>query len=154
MRPRRLAGMVTRPLSFTVRGHMSAQAVAITRYVLAFALLYLLLMAMGGILVTALVGGRSGLNILVLLVAATCVALWFIRRNRRRFTRTEYVKVLLSSFAVDAALQLTALKVHHLPANNLSGMAVVLGGHALLLALAYSPWSWFVRSYAKRVGGP
>ena len=143
-----------RPLNFTVRGHMSAQAVAITRYVLAFALLYLLLMAMGGILVTALVGGRSGLNILVLLVAATCVALWFIRRNRRRFTRTEYVKVLLSSFAVDAALQLTALKVHHLPANNLSGMAVVLGGHALLLALAYSPWSWFVRSYAKRVGGP
>lgn len=132
---------------------MSGQAVGIARYVVAFALLYLLLMAIGGILVTVLQGGRSGLNILVLLVAATCVALWFIRRTRRLFTRTEYVKVLLASVAVDAALQLTALQVHHLPAD-LSRTVIVLGGHALLLALAYSPWSWFVRSYVRRVGGP
>jgi hypothetical protein len=154
VRPRLQLGASARPLNFTVRGHMSARAFGITKYVLAFALLYLLFMAVGGILVAAVRGGGSGLNILVLLVAATCVALWFIRRNRRQFTRTEYVKVLLGSFAVDAALQLTALQVHHLPANNLSGMVIVLGGHALLLALAYSPWSWFVRSYAKRVCGP
>jgi hypothetical protein len=34
------------------------------------------------------------------------------------------------------------------------GTVIILGGHALLLGLAYSPWSWAVRSYAKRVADP
>jgi hypothetical protein len=113
-------------------------------------------MTVFGVIAMALGGHPSGLNILVLIVAATCAALWFIRKNRRRFSRGEYLRVVAGSVSVDIVMQLgfTAMVSGHIAMDKWHGMVIVLGGHALLIALAYSPWSWAVRSYSKRVASP
>jgi hypothetical protein len=65
---------------------MTAPAIGVVRYVLLFALLYYVLMTIVGLVFIA--GGvhPSGMNILVLIVVSTCVALLFIRKHRRLFS--------------------------------------------------------------------
>ena len=133
---------------------MSQQSVGMTRYVLSFALLYYLLMTGVGVIAMTIGARPAGWNILVLIIATTCIALWFIRRNRRTFSRSEYLRVVLGCVLVDVAMELgfMAMISGHIPTDKWAGMINILGGHALLIALGYSSWSWAVRSYAKRVG--
>jgi arginine exporter protein ArgO len=85
--------------------------------------------------------------------SATVIALWFIGRNRRSFSRREYLIVVLGCVLVDVAMQLgfTAMLIGHIATDKWVGMINIFGGHALLIALAYSPWSWAVRNYSKHV---
>jgi hypothetical protein len=135
---------------------MTAPAIGVIRYVLLFALLYYVLMTIVGLVFIA--GGvhPSGMNILVLIVVSTCVALLFIRKHRRLFSLGEYLTVVIGSILVDLALELgiAAIMSGQITIDEWPTMAMVFGGHALLLALAYSPWSWIVRGYAKRVASP
>jgi hypothetical protein len=132
---------------------MSGNSVGVHKYLLSFALLYVLLMTCLGMLVRATGGHPSGLNILVLIVVATGISWWFIRQNRRSYTRNEYIKMVLGSIFVDWILQLgvTTLLSGRIRIDNWGGMLNILGGHALLIALAYSRWSWFIRSYTSKV---
>ena len=134
---------------------MSVPAFGVIRYVLVFAVLYYVLMTIFGLVFIASGIHPSGLNILVPIVAATCAALLFIRKHRRVFTLGEYLTIVIGSILVDLALELgyVAIRTGHISINDWPTMCLVFGGHALLLALAYSPWSWIVRSYAKRVEG-
>ena len=157
MRPRRrqawAPGPSTSPL---VASHMPQQPVAVTRYVLAFAAIYLLLLIGVGALVR-LGGLQSGsfLRIVALIAAATLAALWFMRRNRRALLRVEYVKIVCASIAVDLIIQGGGLlAVGPLPADKVPLALLILCGHAVLLAMAYSRWSGFLRSYARRLAGP
>ena len=135
---------------------MTERTVGVIRYILLFALLYYVLMTVFGLIVISTGIHPSAMNIVGLLVAATCVALWFIRKHRRRFSRIEYLKVLIGSMLVDLAMELgfIAINTRHISMDKWPSMIVIFGGHALLLATAYSPWSWVVRSYSKRVAGP
>jgi hypothetical protein len=132
------------------------RAVAVIRYVVLFALLYYVLMTVFGLIVISTDIHPSAMNIVGLLVAATCVAVWFIRKHRRLFSRNEYLTVLIGSVLVDLAMELgfVAINTGHISMDRWPGMINIFGGHALLLALAYSPWSWVVRAYSKRVAGP
>jgi hypothetical protein len=132
---------------------MSVPAFGVIRYLLVFALLYCVLMTIFGLVFIASGIHLSGINILVLIVAATCAALLFIRKHRRVFTLGEFLTIVIGSILVDLALELgsVTMRTGHISINDWPKMCLVFGGHALLLALAYSPWSWIVRSYAKRV---
>lgn len=127
---------------------MNPPAVGAIRYVLLFALLYYVLMT-----IVAAVVQTSGMNIPVLIVVSTCVALLFIRKHKRLFSLGEYLTVVIGSIIVDLALELGVAAVQgvQITIEKWPTMALVFGGHGLLLALAYSPWSWIVRGYAKRV---
>ena len=132
------------------------RAVAVIRYVALFALLYYVLMTVFGLIVISTGIHPSAMNIVGLIVAATCVAMWFIRKHRRLFSRNEYLTVLIGSVLVDLAMEFgfVAINTGHISMGKWPGMINIFGGHALLLALAYSPWSWIVRAYSKRVAGP
>jgi len=135
---------------------MTAPSVGAIRYVLLFALLYYVLMTIVGLAFIA--GGvhPSGMNIIVLILVSTCVALLFIRKHKRLFSIGEYLTVVIGSIMVDVAVELgiVALRGGQITIDQWPIMAMVFGGHALLLAVAYSPWSWIVRGYARRVTGP
>jgi hypothetical protein len=135
---------------------MTAPSVGAIRYVLLFALLYYVLMTIVGLAFIA--GGvhPSGMNIIVLILVSTCVALLFIRKHRRLFSIGEYLTVVIGSIMVDVAVELgiVALRGGQITIDQWPIMAMVFGGHALLLAVAYLPWSWIVRGYARRVTGP
>jgi hypothetical protein len=64
---------------------MTGRAVGVIRYVVLFALLYYVLMTAFELIVISTGVHPSAMNIVGLLVAATCVALWFIRKHRRLF---------------------------------------------------------------------
>jgi hypothetical protein len=133
---------------------MPQEPTAVLRYVLSFAVLYFLLMAAVVTIALAIGARPSGWNILVLIVATTCIALWFIRQNRRTFRRAEYIKAVLGCVVVDIAMQIgfTAAAGHPIRPNGWAAPVSVFGGHAILIALAFSPLSWVVRAYASRVG--
>jgi hypothetical protein len=135
---------------------MTARAIGVIRYVLLFALLYYVLMTVVGLVFIAIGAHPSGMNILVLIVVSTSVALLFIRRHRRLFSLGEYLTVVIGSILVDLALELgmTVIMSGQITKYDWPTMTMVFGGHALLLAVGYSPWSWIVRGYAKRVAGP
>jgi hypothetical protein len=135
---------------------MTGRAVGVIRYVLLFTLFYYVLMTAFGLIVTSTGTHPSAMNIVGLLVASTCVALWFIRKNRRPFFRNEYLTILIGSVLVDLAMELgfVAINSGRIFFDRLPSMIVIFGGHALLLALAYSPWSWIVRAYSRRVASP
>jgi hypothetical protein len=135
---------------------MSIRSVGVIGYVLLFAVLYYLLMTLCAAIAMAIGVRPSGLNVLVLIVVTTFVALWFIRKNRRGFSRGEYLTVVIGSVLVDIAMELgfVAIISGRISMDKWHGMVIIFGGHALLIALGYSPWSWAVRSYAKRVAGP
>jgi hypothetical protein len=54
---------------------------------------------------------------------------------------------------VDIAMQIgfTAAAGHPIRPNGWVAPVSVFGGHAILIALAFSPLSWAVRAYASRV---
>jgi hypothetical protein len=135
---------------------MTAHFVRAIRYVLLFALLYYVLMTTFGLIVISTGIHPSAMNVIGLIVASTSVALWFIRKNRRLFSRIEYLTVVIGSVLVDLAMELgfVAINSGHISFDKWLGMITIFGGHALLLALAYSPWSWIVRGYAQRVVRP
>jgi hypothetical protein len=135
---------------------MSVRYFGAVGYVLLFTVLYYFLMTASAATAMAIGVHPSGLNVLILIVSATCVALWFIRRHRRRFSSGEYLTVVVGSVLVDVAMELgfAAMIGGPITMDKWDGMVIIFGGHALLLALAYSPWSWAVRSYAKRVADP
>jgi hypothetical protein len=135
---------------------MAAQFVRAIRYVLLFALLYYVLMTAFGLIIISTGIHPSAMNIIGLIVVSTSVALWFIRKNRRIFSRIEYLTVVIGSVLVDLAMELgfVAIKSGDISFDKWPGMINIFGGHALLLALAYSPWSWIVRGYAQRVARP
>ena len=135
---------------------MPERAVGVIRYVLLFTLLYYVLMTAFGLIVISTGIHLSAMNIVGLLVASTCVALWFIRKHGRLFSRSEYLKILIGSVFVDLAMELgfVAINSGRISFDRWPGMLNIFGGHALLLALAYSPWSWIVRAYYKRVASP
>ena len=135
---------------------MTAPAIGAIRYVLLFALLYYVLMTIVALVFIAGSVQPSGMNILVLIVVSTCVALLFIRKHQRLFSLGEYLTVVIGSILVVLALELgiAALRGGQITIDKWPIMVMAFGGHALLLALAYSPWSWIVRGYAERVAGP
>jgi hypothetical protein len=135
---------------------MIAPVVRAIRYVLLFLVLYYVLMTIFGLVVISSGSHPSGMNIVGLIVAVTCTALLFIRKYRRLFSRGEYLTVVIGSILVDVALELgfVAIVNGHISIDKWPSMLLVFGGHALLIALGYSPWSWVVRGYARRVASP
>jgi hypothetical protein len=129
---------------------MIAPAGRAIRYVLVFLVLYYVVMTIFGLV------HASGMNILGLIVAVTSTALLFIRKYRRLFSRGEYLTVVIGSILIDVALELgfVAMRNGHISIDRWPSVLLVFGGHALLIALAYSPWSWVVRGYARRVASP
>jgi hypothetical protein len=129
---------------------MIAPAGRAIRYVLVFLVLYYVVMTIFGLV------HASGMNILGLIVAVTSTALLFIRKYRRLFSRGEYLTVVIGSILIDVALELgfVAMRNGHISIDRWPSVLLVFGGHALLIALAYSPWSRVVRGYARRVASP
>ena len=74
---------------------MTAPAVGVIKCVLRFALLYYAVMTIFGLVAIASGSHPSGLNVLGLIVAATCAALLFIRKFRRLFSLGEYLTVVI-----------------------------------------------------------
>jgi hypothetical protein len=135
---------------------MIAPVLRAIRYVLLFLILYYVLMTIFGLVVISSGVHPSWMNIVGLIVAVTCTALLFIRKYRRLFSRGEYLTVVIGSILVDVALELgfVAIRNGYILFDKWPSMVYIFGGHALLIAIGYSPWSWVVRGYARRVAGP
>jgi len=135
---------------------MTVQTVAVTKYIAVFAVAYVVVMTACGAAIAAL--GRpppSSINTLVLIIVSTCVALWFIRQQRRMLLPTEYWKIVCGCVVVDVTYEFliiaATVSLSEVTLDKWFGIIFVLGLHALLIGVAYSRLSWLVRRYAERV---
>jgi len=111
-------------------------------YVVLFAVVYLLLVFVLGYAITWLQIETSGwVNHFIILAATATTTFWFTRREKRNFTKSERVEIVVGSILADITIQVCSalLFIMDLNLNNKwLGILSILAGHALLIVIGYS----------------